>query len=426
MSEYIDHGISVSKRQMTKLRKGGAINIKRHMVHSPNDTAHRIRIDREKSQKMMNAFNKDKGYKLAVMPHEDILTVIEGGKLASIKGTIFDRKFKSPQELRDTWGVTAADKMSKKAVDSAKKTSGIVKRGFDRKIVDSGVGKEIAKDLIDIATDVVLPGALGAASMYLGDPSGVSGAMVGQIAGKYINEAAQRKGYGLYKKLSKVGISKKMAKSGAKSLLKEAAKHGGEALTAYTGNPAAGIAFEKIATKAGEKAIDSSSIKKTVQSLGPDAKMLAIELVDDYVDEHLSGAEKQIVEKALAGKYPNAKELIYDYGNSKLEELNSGNAFVGYGMVRKTRMGLRTGGQIYKKAVMPKCDDCMMRVGGMVLEPERPRGDMIQTGGPLASSYSASNTPFLASSPLLTAPIKSGNSIYPSGYRSGGSFMPSG
>jgi hypothetical protein len=34
--------------------------------------------------------------------------------------------------------------------------------------------------------------------------------------------------------------------------------------------------------------------------------MLAIELVDDYVDNNFSGAEKRAIENALAGKYPNA------------------------------------------------------------------------------------------------------------------------
>jgi hypothetical protein len=50
--------------------------------------------------------------------------------------------------------------------------------------------------------------------------------MAGQIAGKYINEAAARKGYGLYKKLSKVGISKKQVKSAGKALLKRSSKSG--------------------------------------------------------------------------------------------------------------------------------------------------------------------------------------------------------
>ena len=45
------------------------------------------------------------------------------------------------------------------------KTGNVIKRGFNKEIVDSGVGKEIAKNLIRAGTDVILPTALGAASM---------------------------------------------------------------------------------------------------------------------------------------------------------------------------------------------------------------------------------------------------------------------
>jgi hypothetical protein len=434
MSDLVEHGISVSKAQMGKLRKGGAINVKRPNIVSSDDAPIRVRIGRGKSKKMMNALGKGKGYRLAVMPSEDLVEVMEGGKLGSIKGTVFDRKFKSPAELRDTFGVTAIGKAGKAGARGAVDTAGVVKRGFNREIRDSGVGKEIAKNLIDVGANIVLPAALGGLSMVAGDPTGISGNMVGQIAGKYIDEAAARKGYGLYKKLSKVGISKKQVKSAGKALLKEAAKAGGEALTAYTGNPAAGMAFEKVATTAGNKAIDSSSVKKTVKSLGPEAKMLAIELVDDYADEHLSGVERRTVEKALAGKYPNARELIYDYGNSKLEELNPPqiseyNALIGYGMVRRTRTGLRVGGRmgcggapISRRMVgmgMESMDD-------MVLPPQAPT-PMVQVGGPQIQMFAAANSPFLGGSPLLAAPIRNGGSFRPAGGSyTGGSFVPSG
>jgi hypothetical protein len=46
---------------------------------------------------------------------------MEGGKLINIKGTVFNRKLKTPKELRDTFGVTNAEKI-------AKNTSSIVKK----------------------------------------------------------------------------------------------------------------------------------------------------------------------------------------------------------------------------------------------------------------------------------------------------------
>jgi hypothetical protein len=439
MGDFVEHGVNVSKGQLNKLKKGGAINVKRGNIVSSDDAPIRVRIGRGKSKKMMNALGKDRGFRLAVMPNEDLVGMMEGGKLGSIKGTIFDRRFKSPAELRDTFGVTAIGKAGKKAVSEgvagAKDVSGVVKRGFNREIRDSGVGKQIAKDLIDIGATMVLPavgGVAGEALLPFGGPLGAAvGSTTGAIAGKYISEAAERKGYGLYKKLSKVGISKKMVKSAGKALLKEAAKTGGEALTAYTGNPAAGIAFEKVAVKAGNKAIDSSSVKKTVQSLGPEAKQLAIELVDDYVDENFSGAEKKAIENAMAGKYPNARELIYDYGNSKLEELNPRevNAFSGYGIVpRRTGCGLRSvmlgsgGAPIRPTSFRPS----QMGMGmGTVLPPQAPT-NVIQLGGPAIQLHSAANSPMISGSPLLAKPIRTGSSIYPAGYRSGNGFMPAG
>jgi len=435
MHDNIEHGLSVSKGQFSKLRKGGAINIRPNMIVSPDDAPIRVRMGRGRSKKMMNALGKGKGYRLAVMPNEDLIGM-EGGKLINLKGTVFDRKMKSPSELRDTFGVTAIGKAGKKAVkgymggvedaiDGTNYVAGVTKRGFNRKLVDSGVGKQIASNLIDVGANILLPAALGGLSMVAGDPTGISGNVVGSIAGKYIDEAAARKGYGLYKKLSKVGISKKMVKSAGKALLKEAAAAGGQALTAYTGNPAAGMAFEKVATTAGNKAIDSSSVKKTVASLGPEAKMLAIELIDDYADENLSGVERRTVEKALAGKYPNARELIYDYGNSKLEELNPPEIYFGRGIVRRTRTGLRMGGRmggIMSRSQMVGMG--MKSIDDIVLPPQAPT-PMIQVGGRQTQMFAAANEPFLAGSPLLAAPIRNGGSFRPSGGSyTGGSFLP--
>ena len=432
--DKVEVGVSgISKPQMRKLMKGGAINVKPHNIVSPDDAPYRITIGRGKAKKMMGSFGKGKGYRLAVMPNEEVM-MIEGGKV------------KSSAEIN-----RAIRKTGKKAVkgymgggedanDGTNYVAGVTKRGFNRKLVDSGVGKDIASNLIDVGANILLPAALGGLSMVAGDPTGISGNVVGSIAGKYIDEAAARKGYGLYKKLSKVGISKKMVKSAGKALLKEAAKAGGEALTAYTGNPAAGIAFEKVATTAGNRAIESSSVKKTVQSLGPEARQLGIELVDDYVDNNFSGNEKRVLESALAGKYPNAKELIYDYGNSKLEELNypSANIMSGYGIPRRVRGGLRMGGAMYYNTQpYDQAIRGIRRGSGMegfrvaddrVVTPAPNLGLPIQTGSPFQRINSPAMSPFIAGSPQLTGfreGGRMGGSFYPAG-RMGGSFVPSG
>lgn len=432
--DKVEVGISgISKPQFSKLKKGGAINVKPHNIVSPDDAPYRITMGRGKAKKMMGSFGKGKGYRLAVMPNEEIM-MMEGGKVKS--------SAEINRAIRKTGKKAVKGYLGgvEDAIDGTNYVAGVTKRGFNRKLVDSGVGKDIASNLIDVGANILLPAALGGLSMVAGDPTGISGNVVGSIAGKYIDEAAARKGYGLYKKLSKVGISKKMVKSAGKALLKEAAKAGGEALTAYTGNPAAGIAFERVATTAGNRAIESSSVKKTVQSLGPEARQLGIELVDDYVDNNFSGNEKRVLESALAGKYPNAKELIYDYGNSKLEELNypTSNVMMGYGIPRRVRGGLRMGGAMYYNTQPYDQAIRGIRRGGNIdgfrVADDRTTtsapdlGLPIQTGSPFQRINSPAMSPFIAGSPQLTGfreGGRMGGSFYPAG-RMGGSFVPSG
>lgn len=78
-----------------------------------------------------------------------------------------------------------------------RKASAKTKRGFNKAIVDSGVGKEIASTLIDVGADVILPAGTTALSMALGDPTGLSGAVVGKVAGDQIQKAVEKKGYGI-------------------------------------------------------------------------------------------------------------------------------------------------------------------------------------------------------------------------------------
>ena len=81
--DKVEVGVSgISKPQMRKLMKGGAINVKPHNIVSPDDAPYRITIGRGKAKKMMGSFGKGKGYRLAVMPNEEVM-MIEGGKVKS-------------------------------------------------------------------------------------------------------------------------------------------------------------------------------------------------------------------------------------------------------------------------------------------------------------------------------------------------------
>lgn len=79
---------------------------------------------------------------------------------------------------------------------TARQVGAKTKRGFKKNIQDTGVGKEIASRLIDVGADVLLPAGTTALSMALGDPTGLSGAVVGKMAGDEIQRQADKKGYG--------------------------------------------------------------------------------------------------------------------------------------------------------------------------------------------------------------------------------------
>ncbi len=71
-----------------------------------------------------------------------------------------------------------------------------VERAFKKEIIDSGVGKEIAKELIKVGTQYALPTATTALSMMAGDETGQTGRIIGNIAGKRLQGLADRSGYG--------------------------------------------------------------------------------------------------------------------------------------------------------------------------------------------------------------------------------------
>lgn len=333
MKNLIPHQLHLSESQIKSLSSGKGVNIPHSSMGAEAGDAV-VLLHPQNARKILNAFKKGKGLRLQLNPEELKGSMIQG------------RGFNIKRAIRNTG--RALNKVGKD-----------IKRGFNKEIVDSGVGKQIAKELIDVGTEVILPKALSGLSMMAGDSTGMSGEIAGQIAGKQLNKLAEKHGYGikekmamlramrgkkkgegLFRSLHKMGIKgvkkplTKIAKEAGKQAVKVGAKAVGDAVASYTGNPVAGEMFAKIADESASKAIDSglkSGASHGMKMSKNEVKRMAVEAVDDYVDKNLTGAEKRIAENALAGKYKNAKDLIYDYADTQPYYS------VGYGIRRRGR-----------------------------------------------------------------------------------------
>jgi len=432
----MEYGIRCSPAQMRKLKCGGAVTLKNS--NFDGDAPHRMMVMPATHRRIQTAMRKNKGVRIALKPDEDVVAMTEGGKISLKK---IGKTLK-----KATYDVGSA----------YKDTGNVIKRGFDKTIVDSGVGKQIARELIDVGTKYVLPEGLSALSMLAGDPTGMSGQIIGDMAGERLDRYAASKGYGLFKTIKKVtGVNKKAIVKAAKDVGKTAvrlgAKAANEALTEYTGNPALGNALERVAVSSADRAIDSKNAKDILKNAGrgatSQAKMIAVEGIDDYIDANLSGAEREVAQKALAGRYPSAADLVYDYGNSKIEEMSMS----GSGLPRRTRGGLRMVGR--GASLTPAYDVAMRSIrsvsGGAIssgFEVADSRdvtsapSTMTQLGSPFQRYSSPAMSPFIAGSPQLVGQGMGyggnsmkprmgsgtcGGSFLPAGYR-GGSFIPAG
>jgi hypothetical protein len=404
----MEYPVDLTAAQIRKLINGHTVTMKPNnfVDYSPNVLA----LLAETAKRVNKAIKQGKGVRVALAPEEDIYTMKEGGKISFKK----------------------AMKTIKKGV---KRDTGVVKRAFTSK-----EAMDAYKKIGEHAIEQGIPVATALASMAMGDPTGMSGAVVGNIAAEHAADAYRRKVYknreeeegaGLFKALHKAGaqkygITKKSVTKTAKRIGKQAIEIGadvaGEAVTAYTGNPMLGEAVKVGAKRLGDTAIESKSGKDALRKMKKEAKNIGVELVDDYIDKNLSGPEKAVAQKALAGKYPSAKALIYDYGNSKIEEIippeEEGVKFTGFGVGRRGRKGrpMRPDGSVIAMAGgrigMGMC-------GGRIAEMQMP-SEIIQTGSPYAGTYSAqmNNHVFLAS-PQLAKPIR-GGSVYPAGRHGSG------
>lgn len=343
---YVPHQIHLTPIQATKLMSGGAINIPLHQMGSDKGSEV-ILLKAPNAKKLLSGFKRNKGVRIMMSPDEIEATMMKGS------GVNIGKAFKK-------LGRDIKRGFTRDVIDPTKKVAKDVERGFKREVIDSGLGKKIASELIDVGTNIVLPTALGGLSVLAGDPTGMSGQIVGSIAGRELDKLASKAGYGImsqadakkkymalirsmrgmsegekmkikgsgfFKELKKwTGIGKSKFIKGAKKIGKDVLATGamlaGEAVTAKTGNPVAGAMVQASIEKAGSKTIDSIrpskgklgikfDPKEGVKSLTKDAKMYAVEAVDREIDK-LPPEYRGLAQDALAGKYPDAKSLIYD------------------------------------------------------------------------------------------------------------------
>lgn len=331
--ETIPHQLHLTALQAKKMVNGMPVNIPLRQMGSDKGEEV-VYLGRDNAKKLLSSFKKGKGMRLKLSPNEIKQTMISG------RGVNVEKAFK--------------------------KAGSKIKKGFNKEIVDSGVGKEIASRLIDIGADVVLPAGTTALSMALGDPTGLSGAVVGKALGDQIQKSAEKKGYGamspeqarkeymrlirsmrgkseaekeaikgsgFFKTVRQItGMKKKDIIDNTKIIGKEVVNNGsmmvGQAITAYTGNPVVGQAVASSLQKAGNSAIDSVEPSKSkygvkfdpkagLRGLKEDAKMYAVEAIDRKVDATLSPEMRAIAENVLVANYPNAEPLVKDLSEKK-------------------------------------------------------------------------------------------------------------
>lgn len=154
--------LSVSDKQMKSLLKGKPVQLKYKDLTSATPNIKIGMLGGALTKKIQRAMKEQRGCRCQLSPEE--IESVEGGAMNIKKGL--------------------------------KKVGKDIQRGFKKNIVDTGVGKQIAKSLIDVGTDVVLPAALAGLSTYAtGDP--MLGKVAGDVAGSQLNKLAAKYGYGL-------------------------------------------------------------------------------------------------------------------------------------------------------------------------------------------------------------------------------------
>jgi hypothetical protein len=197
--------VALSQRQLNNLVKGRPVQMSHSALTSSSPNVAMEKLSDSLRKKIDRAIRESRGCRVQLSPEEasSVSSSLGGGKINIGKafkklGRNIKKGFTKDiiNPTKKIAGVVERG-FNKEIVEPTKKVAGVVERGFNREIVDSGLGKQIAKSLIDVGTEIVLPTALGGLSMLAGDPTGMSGQVVGSIAGKELNKLAGKYGYGV-------------------------------------------------------------------------------------------------------------------------------------------------------------------------------------------------------------------------------------
>lgn len=308
----------LSDNQIKKLVKGQGIRVKKGVDNV-------IHLSEQQIKKLERAAKKGMGCTVTMDPYQSSMHK-SGGALGSA--------------FKNLGRATKQDfnKLSSDVKGVAQKT----KRGFNKTF-----NKELGNDIVDglkiaglHAIEQGIPIATSVASMALGDPTGMSGNALGNVASEYASDAYKRdvmKGKGLFKTLHKVGIplKKKALVKGLKQTASVVASTGsqlvGDVVSMYAG-PMVGQKFAEMSNNVAQSAIQNN-LKKGLRDAGKatknEAMRFAIEAVDDQIDKNLTGNQKRLAQNLVANKYGSARDLVYD-----MSEM-----YTGTGMKLKKRVG---------------------------------------------------------------------------------------
>jgi hypothetical protein len=284
--------VALSQRQLNNLVKGSPVQISHAGLTSSSPNTSLTALSEGMRKKIARAVRENRGCRVQLSPEEaqGVQTELGGGKV--------------------------------KIGKAFKKLGKNISKGFKKEIVDSGVGKEIARGLIDVGTDVVLPTALAGLSTYAtGNP--MLGEMVGNIAGTQLNKLAERYGYGLK------GIALKAKKDAMTNLFKpvvNTAKQARELTNKIYKDGEKVLELPEITIRGGKikwKKV-GRKIKNTAKSLWRESKPIlkhfgeqAIKMAEPMIEEGLASvAESYGIDPVTADM---GIKTISSYGKKKAE-----------------------------------------------------------------------------------------------------------